>query len=158
MNAAIRRRIGVLLLVVVPTWLMIGCGPEHTVIEDSTLHESNSGHLTIYRPDTYFHKFHPEEPHVYIDDRRVKTLGVGERILVRLPPGEHQIVVRDSLLGIPTYMVGTVRLGVEAGGEYYVRYSYDMSGFGMLPGSVAYPLGESSLRIVTPQEARNEGQ
>ena len=157
MIATVKRRIVYLLLVVVPS-LLIGCGPTHMVIEDSTLHETNSGHLTIYRPDTYFHKYNPGEPHVYIDDRKIETLGVGERILVRLPPGEHQVVVRDSLLGIPTYTVGTVRLEVETGGEYYVRYSYDMSGFGMLSGSVAYPLGESSLRIVTPREARNEGQ
>ena len=155
MNATVRRRFGQLLLVVVPS-LLIGCGPKHMLVEDSTLHESNSAHLVIYRPDTYFHKYNPEEPHVYIGDRKIETLGVGERISMRLPPGEHQVIVRSSILGIPTYTVGTVRLSVETGGEYYVRYSRDLSGFRSVSGGVVYPVGRSSLRVVSPEVARNE--
>ena len=156
MNEMIGRRTGQLLSVVA-TLLVYGCGPQYMIVENPTLDETNSGHLTIYRPDTYFHKYHPGEPHIYIDDRKIETLGVGERISVRVPPGEHRISVRDSLLGIPTYTEGTVALNVETGERYYIRYVYDLSEFATTSGGVAYPVGQSSLSIVPPRVARGEG-
>ena len=156
MTKTIQRRIGYLFSIAA-TSLVFGCGPKHMVIEDSTLHDANSGHLTIYRPDTFFHRYKPDEPHVFVDEAEIETLGVGERISVRLPPGEHRIVVRATLLGIPTYTKGEVRLKVEAGGEYYVRHSYDLAEFGT-DGSTLYPVGRSSLSIVPAQVARREIQ
>ena len=100
MNEMIGRRLGHLLSIIA-TLLVWGCGSKHMFIESPTLDDANSGHVTIYRPDTYFQKYRPDEPHIYIGDRKIETLGVGERISVRLPPGEHRISVRDSLLGIP---------------------------------------------------------
>ena len=156
MNEMIGRRLGHLLSIIA-TLLVWGCGSKHMFIESPTLDDANSGHVTIYRPDTYFQKYRPDEPHIYIGDRKIETLGVGERISVRLPPGEHRISVRDSLLGIPTYTAGTVGLNVESGGEYFVRYVYDLSEFATMPGGVAYPVGQSSISVVSPQVARSEG-
>ena len=136
MRNAIGRRIGYLILVVA-TVFVFGCGPKHMVIEDPTLNDSNSGHLTIYRPDAYFHKYNPEEPHVYVGDRKIESLGVGERISLRLPAGEHQITVRESMLGISTYTLGTVRLNVETGEEHLIRFVQPQD-------------GTSTLNIVSP--------
>ena len=53
MNEMTPRHIGCLLSIIA-TFLLAGCGPKHMVVADPALNDGNSGHLTIYRPDTFF--------------------------------------------------------------------------------------------------------
>lgn len=150
------RRVRFLLPIVAATFL-VGCGPTHMVVEDPALDDVNSAHLTIYRPDTFFHKYNPEEPHVQAGDTKLGTLGVGERISLRLPPGEHRISIRESILGFSAWAMETATLNVVAGEEYFVRYAYEMAALARV-GDVLVPRARSSLSVVSRGEAEREIQ
>ena len=77
--------------------VLSGCGPKEQFVRSSTLTADESGTLILYRPDTFFHRWNPEEPIVYLDGERVGTLGVGETLTMEVGPGVHGVVLTRTI-------------------------------------------------------------
>jgi hypothetical protein len=107
--------------------------------------------LIVYRPDVFFHKYNPEEPFVYVNGKKIGSLGVGETLETQIHPGRNTVMLKGSLLFMPAFKIGEIEIVAKKAQEYFVRYSYE---FAYLVGTSA--VGESSLQLVDPSIGRQK--
>jgi len=95
----------------------------------------------------------PESPFVYVNDKEIGNLRVGDQIRTILPSGRHRISIRSPLLFMPAWEAGALDINVEAGKSYYVRYARTPSGIIVLPGS-AHAMSSSGFAVVDEETWR----
>ena len=131
--------------------ILAGCGPKYQLVKNTGVDPSESARLVVYRPDASFHKYNPEEPFVYVNGKKVGSLGVGETLETQIHPGKNTVVLKGSILFMPAFKLGEIEIVAKRGQEYFVRYSYE---FSYLVGTSA--VGESSLHLVDPNIGRQK--
>lgn len=136
--------------------MLTSCATNNAVIQDSTLNAENSATLVVYRPNTSFHKANPSKPSVYVDGEKLGTLGINRSLRVQLPMGSHVITVKRPFLFMPVFSAGKVSVTIDQPRTYYVRYSYDFTGFMASPGGNASATGSSSLMLVDEAMGKNK--
>lgn len=125
---------------------LTGCATRNVFLQDLSLAEYNSGLVKIYRTRTFYRSLDPEKPFVYIDEKELGTLGVGDFIHVRLAPGSYKISIKAPFLFQPSYEKKSILLTVKSGEKYYIRYSENassivpLSGSSVLTGSTAFDI------------------
>lgn len=115
-------------LVSIAALLVTACVARTAYIPDSSLSRENSAIVTIYRPYTAYHSLNPEKPFVYIDEKEIGKLGVGEELTIKVMQGPHRFSIREPILFQPSYETRAVNLMVNPGQTYYLRYSEEMDG------------------------------
>ncbi len=125
---------------------MVGCGPKHQLVKNPEVSSDKTAKLIIYRPDGTFHKYNPEEPFVFLNKKKIGTLGVGETIETKINPGNNKIKLKDNLLFMPAGDLGVVEINAVVNRTYYVRYAYNLShnyGVHLVGDSVLTQVNES---------------
>ena len=82
------RRLARFLPFLLASVVLSGCGPKEQLVRKVTAKNTPPAKILVYRPDTFFHKWNPEEPYVYLDGEEVGTLGVSETLTFEVEPGE----------------------------------------------------------------------
>ncbi len=131
------------IIIAVCVLLFAGCSPQYQMIKNDSIDPDKAAKLIVYRPDGSFHKYNPEEPFVFLNNKKIGNIGVGKTLETQIGGGKNIVTIKGNMLGIPTSKAGEVELTAEKGKTYYVRYSYDFSYF---IGTTA--VGDSALRIV----------
>ena len=126
---------------------VVGACAEAPIPEAPGLTNSNAAWLYVYRPYQMFHSLNPEQPFVYVNGGQIGTLGVGDMLGRRFTPGTYQVSIRSSILFMPGTETAAIKVKLEAGKTYYVRYSYDMSGIVPLPSGAAFEGGSSLVQV-----------
>jgi hypothetical protein len=108
----------------------------------------------VYRNKTWFHRFNPEKPFVYVGDERVGKLGVGDSVCLRMPEGKYTVSIKEPILFMPTYAIGKVDIEVRTNAPVYVRYSKEFSGV-IVTGSTTAVTGNNRVQVVTEANWRD---
>ncbi len=130
-------------IVILLAFLMVGCGPKHQLVKNTNLSSDKTAKLVIYRPDGLFHKYNPEEPHVFLNNIKIGTLGVGETIETRINPGNNIVKLKDSILFVQAGELGAAEINAVENRTYYVRYAFNYS-----HNVGVHSVGDSALKQV----------
>ncbi len=133
--------------------LFTGCASTVEYVRNPALNEDNAATVIIYRPNTSYHKFNPEKPFVYIDDKLLGKLGVNSSLRVHLPKGSYKISIKQPFMFMPANESNKLELQVNEHKYYYVRYANDFSGFEG-PAGAPIAVGETDLRIVDEENGK----
>lgn len=111
--------------------------------------------IYVYRPDTLFYSGDPDVPILYLDGDRLLRLRINGYTWLDVEPGQHEILLRESLLGMPTSTIGEIDLRAEPGQTYYIRYTFE---FGSVAsdGMYLYQIGKSAFLIVPNELGEQE--
>lgn len=134
--------------------IVSACASTNPFVEEPNLTKSNSAQLTIYRPNTSFHKLNPEKPFVYIDDKKLGKLGVGRDLQVNLPKGKYSISIKQPFMFMPFNESNRLELEITENKAYYVRYAYDFTGFEDVLTEAPIATGKADLRIVDERHGK----
>ncbi len=99
--------------------LALGCTASGPAFEPLARRPAGQGIVYIYRPEGRTIG-RGETPYVEIEGNYMGMLKAGGYLSATLPPGEHDITVRQSLLFVPTIW-DTVTVAVAPGSVSYVR-------------------------------------
>jgi hypothetical protein len=99
--------------------LLAGCAADGPIYQPTLERKRGEGLLYIYRVAGEVIG-RGESPYVEVGDRNLGRLAPGAYVTVSLPPGEHEVTVRQATLFVPTVWKSTT-VAVAAGSVSYVR-------------------------------------
>lgn len=108
------------LLVSLVTFLS-ACTTNPTVTIDSSLNANNAGKVIVYRPSSAWAGM-ALDYRVSLDGNYVGSLDTGSYVEFFAPVGTNDISVEDYFMGVGNKKF-TLPLEVNAGQEYYIRFS-----------------------------------
>ena len=114
----------ILLLFYLFIFSLVGCAyPKKTTPFEFAPIEKDQAIIYLYRLPTSIHSVNPDVPRFYINDKTVGKLVIGGYYVIRVQPGESDISIRNSFLGIPLpWKSQRIRFNVLPGQPVYVKY------------------------------------
>lgn len=112
----------------------------------------NKAVVYLYRLNTYIHSLNPDIPMFYLNDRKIGPLHIGGYYAQEVDAGPLEISFSDPFLGLRLWRSGRkVKINVEAGRSYFVKYEVAMIGMYFDQVPPGYGLQEiQSLRLLKP--------
>jgi hypothetical protein len=99
--------------------LVAGCAAGGPIYQPTLERKAGEGLVYIYRPAGELIG-RGESPYVEVGDKNLGRLSAGAFLMVSLPPGEHEVTLRQTALFIPTIW-RSIDVAVAAGSVSYVR-------------------------------------
>ena len=127
--------------------LAAACTADGPAFQPMALRPAGQGIVYVYRPEGKTIG-RGETPYIEIAGKNMGMLKAGGYLSATLPPGEHDITVRQSLLFLPTIW-DTVSVAVAPGSVSYVRVDQRVTKVGV--GS-----SFSAMQKVTIEEVSDE--
>ena len=108
-----------------------------------------SGLVYVYRLRTGYLRFDPDVPILYVDGERQGRMKIGRHTSFVLSAGKHTVSIKNSMLGLPTWEAGSVKLDLAPSGVVYLQYSKELQSMSFVSGVA---VAESNSELVPVDE------
>jgi len=124
-------------ILIVFTIMLVGCSgaPKYEVLPE--WNKAELATIFLYRTNVSFHSLNPEKPFFYLDGKFLSTLGTGKSVVTQVLPGKHKITVKEPFMFMPAFENGEIEFEAKSNEKYYIRYSKDFTGIGVIGTTVA---------------------